>query len=114
MPPDFNWYFGIMAGFCLIHTTALLVVGIGLLRARSPAVRWFISLMIVQTCYFFIIGASWLIPGVGTGIAGASGVGNGGLALQFITLFPLWESLLGLWARNKTERETPLSHPGLS
>ena len=43
----------------------------------------------------------WLIPDIGMSIGAATGVANGGLVIQGITLFPLWGPLLVTWAARR-------------
>lgn len=103
-PPDpstpyFSHAFYTMSAICLACYLTLLVIGVQFIRLNSSLLRLFIGVMVFEVVYFFILASFWMTPGIGMSVAAATGVANGGLMFQFITLFPLWGSLLARWAK---------------
>jgi hypothetical protein len=92
-----------MSVICVTCYVTLLVIGVQFVRLRPRLVPLFVGVMVFEVLYFFGIGFFWTSPALGMSVAGATGIANGGLMFQFITLFPLWGSLLARWARRRME-----------
>ncbi|MCP4590551.1 MAG: hypothetical protein GY842_07395 [bacterium] len=101
--PYFSHAFYTMSAVCLACYLVLLVIGIQFIRLNSSLLRLFIGVMVFEVVYFFSVAFLWLAPGIGTSVCAATGVANGGQMFQFVTLFPLWGSLLARWAKNGIE-----------
>jgi len=92
-----------LAFIAMVCLTAL-----DLLRLRVQSVKVYMWTVVALICYDFVNGGLWLLPrGVGMSIAGATGVGNMGIApFQFALFFIPWGypilSVAGLYvARRK-------------
>ena len=105
--PYFFPAYGIMSTICLACYALLAFFGIHFLHGRANHCRHFAILMIFEVAYFFSIGVTWLIPGLGMSIGAATGVSNGGLMAQFIILFPLWAPILACWAARRLRLSSP-------
>ncbi|MHC4443355.1 MAG: hypothetical protein ACYTF1_17225 [Planctomycetota bacterium] len=101
--PYFSHAFYIMLAICIACYLTLLFIGLQFIRLKSSLLRLFIGVMIFEVVYFFAVGFLWLSPGLGSSVATASGVANGGLMFQFLTLFPLWGPFLASWATRRIE-----------
>ncbi len=99
--PYFYPAFYLMSAICIICHAILLICGIQLLRLRVRIFPVFTGILIFDVIYFFSIGTLWLVPNIGRSIAAATGVANGGLIFQIITLFFIWAPLLVLWAKGQ-------------
>lgn len=86
-----------MSAICLACYT-LLYIGVQMIRGKTDVTRLLILLIAFEVLYFFAIGSLWLLPDYGMSIAGATGVANGGLTIQVITIFPLWAPPVALIA----------------
>ena len=104
--PYFWPAFYVMAFICLFCYLALAVFGVQFIRGRINWIAGFIYLLIFEVVYFFSIGLLWEVSGIGRGVAGATGLANGGLSIQFIILFPLWAGILAYKAKRKIEQST--------
>lgn len=96
--PYFYQAFYIMSVICIACYIALLICGVQFVRLRTGLVKFFVSIIIFEIVYVFSIGITWLLPTVGMSIAAASGVANGGLMIQAISLFFLWAPIIAIWA----------------
>jgi len=101
--PYFSSAFYAMSAICVVCYGILIYVGIQFARLKTSALSLFVGLMVFEVAYFFAVGAFWTAPGLGSSIAAASGVANGGLVFQLLILFPLWGPLLARWAKNRIE-----------
>jgi len=100
----FHKAFYAMSTFCIISYILLFFFGLAFLKRKTSYVPLFVILMITEVIYLFLIGfVGWGLSGAGHSIAAASGVANGGLMAQFIILFPLWGSIVALWAKKKIQ-----------
>jgi len=98
--PYFYQAFYTMSSVCILCYLLLFCCGVAFLRRSVRLVWLFVSLMIFEVIYFFSLGFFlWPMPQLGLSIAGATGVANGGLMAQFLILFPLWGSILAIWAK---------------
>jgi len=100
----FHQAFYAMSTFCIISYLLLFFFGLAFLKRQTRYAALFAALLISEVIYFFLIGfVGWSLKSAGHSIAAASGVANGGLMVQFFILFPLWGSVLALWAKRKIE-----------
>jgi glucan phosphoethanolaminetransferase (alkaline phosphatase superfamily) len=105
----FHQAFYAMSAFCIISYLLLFFFGIAFLKSKTRYVSFFVALLVSEVIYFFLIGSvGWGLKRAGHSIAAASGVANGGLMAQFIILFPIWGSIIALWAK-KTIQNTHLT-----
>jgi len=95
--PHFRTAFYVMSAVCLSCYGLMILGACRMLRGRSYPTTLLVLVWAFEVLYFFLVGASWLLPGIGSSIAGATGVANGGLMFQFAILLPLWGPLLALW-----------------
>ncbi len=89
--------------FCYL---LLIYFGVVFLRRDARFAWFFISLMMFEIVYLLLLSLSWfLLPTseLRLSVAAATGVANGGLMAQFIVLFPLWGSILAIWARKRSQ-----------
>ena len=105
--PYFRQAFYTMSAICVACYLILAYLGVQFIRAKTAPLRLFVGLMIFEVAYFFSLAAFWSTSRLGSSIAAASGVANGGLMFQLVGLFPLWGWLLARWA--KTQIELPPS-----
>lgn len=96
--------FYIMSFICIMCYSVLLICGIQFIRLRTRLFPLFVGVLIFEFIYIFSIGFMWLIPEIGRSIAAATGVANGGLSLQIISLFFIWAPLIVLWAKGKISK----------
>ena len=102
--PYFRHAFYAMSAICVACHLILAYLGVQFLRVRTSLLRLFVGLMVFEVAYIFGHGALfYTIPKLGLSIAAASGVANGGLMFQLLTLFPLWGWLLARWAKTRIE-----------
>jgi hypothetical protein len=98
----FFWYaFLIMSSICVVCYLLLIFLGIQFLRLRHQGIRIFVALMIFEIVYVLALSLLWNInmnQTVAMSIAAATGVANGGLMVQLVTLFPLWAPFVVFWA----------------
>ena len=99
--PGFLPAFLIMSAVCIGFYVVLLVIGIQFVRERLGLIPLFVRLMACEIAYFILTGLLWLAPAVGSSVAAATGVANGGLMAQFIILFPLWAPFAVKWAQGR-------------
>jgi hypothetical protein len=99
--PYFNLAYFTMSAVCIVCYIALFACGVQFIRLRTGHLLFFAALLGFEVVYFFSIGFLWLVPGIGMSVAAATGVANGGLSLQALTLFPLWAPLLAAWAARR-------------
>ena len=99
--PYFYPAFYTMSAICITCYLILILIGICLIRLNRIAAYLLPAVLIFEVIYFFSLGVLWLIPNLGPSIAAATGIANGGLMFQFLTLFPIWASILALWSAGK-------------
>lgn len=75
----------------------MIVCAIDLLRFRLRTGRLLAFVLVFEVGYFFAVGSMWREPTVGSSIAAATGIANGGLMVQFLILFPVWGPT-AMWA----------------
>jgi hypothetical protein len=85
---------------CTFCYLALMVCGVDLVRSKVRWARTVTLILVFEVVYFFTISLLWVMPSIGTSVAAATGVANGGLMAQFVILLPLWAPLL-LWRAQK-------------
>lgn len=116
--PYFLPAFSVMSLVCIACFVLLLLYGITFLRTQIQHYSAFKTLMIFEVIYFLSIGMIlWPMPKIGMSVAAATGVANGGLSLQLITLFPLWATLILRWVVRKkqdssNQRFQAIGNPG--
>lgn len=103
--PYFYQAFYFMSGICLVCYLALIGCGFQFLRGQVSAVGLFIGILAFECVYFLGLGLTWAILSyhlsVGSSVAAATGVANGGLMYQFNILFPIWGSIAAYWAKRR-------------
>lgn len=103
--PYFYLAFYIMSSICIVFYLLLMVCGIHFVRRKLNLAYLFVAIMLSEIVYFFFIGlVGWHLGAASYSIAGATGVANGGLMVQFFILFPLWGSAMAIWAKRQNER----------
>jgi drug/metabolite transporter (DMT)-like permease len=100
--------FYIMSSICIICYLIILICGIQYVRIRTKIFPLFLSILIFEIVYFFSVGFMWLIPQIGHSVAGATGVSNGGMVFQFITLFPIWAPIIVAIASRKITKSAEI------
>jgi hypothetical protein len=93
----FHPAFYAMSAVCLACYLALVWAGYHLARRRLSVAGVAAAVWLFEIVYVFATRLASRIPDVGESIAGATGVANGGLMIQFIILLPLWGPLAMLW-----------------
>ncbi len=102
--PEIPYFLHAFTIMCLINVVcycALAYLGVQLLRLKTRLYPFLTGVLVFEVIYFFSIGFfGWTYSAreVARSIAAATGIANGGLIPQFITLFPLWGALLASWA----------------
>jgi hypothetical protein len=101
--PYFKPAFFIMSFVCVACYIALLIMGIEFVRLKGRFRHMFAGLLIFEVAYFISIPFLSMFPvrNFTISVAAATGVANGGLMFQFITLFPLWAPILVVWAQKR-------------
>lgn len=99
--PYFYPAFYAMSAVCIGCYIVLLTCGIQFIRLRTGLLKLFVGTIIFEVVYFFSIGTTWLVPGIGMSIGAATGVANGWLMFQALILFPLWAPFLARWAAGR-------------
>lgn len=86
--------------FCLINLGFLVALGIATLKLfrRVPAgLSLLATILLLELAYYFLISCLWLLPAPwGMSAAGATGIGNMGLAPQLYIAYPV-TGLLFIW-----------------
>jgi hypothetical protein len=101
--PHFHPAFFLMWGICVTCFFALAWGGYRLLQRRLTATRLLVGVWLFELVYLFVVAVTWRAPGIGPSIAGATGVANGGLMVQYMILLPLWGPLV-LWWLHRRQR----------
>lgn len=87
--PYFREVFGVMNSINAVLLVLMILTCIGLLRVRPSAIRAYTWLNVAICVYFFGVATLWWIPGpLGMSIAGATGVGNMGIAPLILMPYP--------------------------
>ena len=98
-----------MSAVCISCYAALLACGIQFARMRTGLLWLFVVVIASEVVYFFAVAMMWLIPDIGMSVGAATGIANGGLAIQAFVLFPLWAPPVAIWASSRISStgETP-------
>ena len=99
--PYFQPAYYAMSFICVVSYVLLFVFGLNFIRCRIAHFWPFTILPAFEFIYLFLVSMLWLVPELGKSVAGATGIANGGMMVQFIVFFPLWAPLLVFWARRK-------------
>jgi len=107
-PPDpsepyFLHAFYSMSAVCVVCYLTLLFVAVQFIRLDTSWLRLFTGVMVFEAVYFFSVALLWADSTVGRSVAAATGIANGGLMFQFVTLFLIWGPLLAGWAKRRIE-----------
>jgi len=94
--PYFETAFYVMSGICIACYLAMVYCAIGLFRHSRQTGRLLSLILLFEVGFFFAVGSMWREPTVGSSVAAATGVANGGMMAQFVILFPIWAPL-ALW-----------------
>jgi hypothetical protein len=100
--------FYIMSCICIACYILLLVCSVDLLCVRFRRFRLLTGVLVFEVVYLFFVSTLWLSASIGTSVAAATGVANGGLMVQFMILIPLWAPILVWWAKRKLEYHKPV------
>jgi hypothetical protein len=100
-PDQFYTAFYIMSGICLSLYTALLVIGIQLIRQRSRWAFGLLGVMALEVLYYLATGVLWRSSQYRLSIAAATGISSGALIFQAIVLFPIWGPWIAIWSHRK-------------
>jgi len=95
--PYFEFAFFVMSSICVSCYLVMIVCAIDLLRLRLRTGQLLAFVLVFEVGYFFAVGSMWREPTVGSSIAAATGIANGGLMAQFLILFPVWGPT-AMWA----------------
>jgi len=97
-----------MLTVCNIFYALLVAFGVSFWRLNTKIRFWFLGFFVLEVAYIFAVGYSWRISDeqVALSFAAATGVANGGLVPQGITLFPIWATLVVFWAHSNQTIET--------
>lgn len=85
--------------FSSINVAFNLLLGLiaGALLLGFPVSWWqFLAVFVPQVIYFFSVGVFWHHPRLGMSIGAASGCGNVGIVIPFLSLIPIWGPV-ALW-----------------
>lgn len=105
--------FYVMSAICIVFYGLLFWCGVQFVRLRLGWAYVFTALLLVEVLYFLSIGFfGWHLDVVGMSVAGASGVGNGGLVVQFVILLPLWGPIAVIWAKRRIVPEVRATSKG--
>ena len=91
-----------MTTICVSFFTLLFITGVQLLRGKLFWLNVLLLIIVFEVMYYFAVGSSWLHPEYGLSIGAATGVSNGGLSFQLLTLFPIWAPALALYVKFKS------------
>ena len=106
-PPDgetpyFREAYYTMVTVCLIFYALLAFFGVQFWQLKTRLRFWFLSLLIVELIYIPLLGLLWRLDDekIAMSVAAATGVANGGLVAQVVTLFPIWAAIIVFWAHS--------------
>jgi hypothetical protein len=102
--PYFREAYYPMFSICLAFYALLAFFGAQFLQLKTRLRFWFLGLLILELGYFFSVGFLWRLNDekIALSIAAATGVANGGLVAQGITLFPIWAAIIVFWAHSNS------------
>ena len=107
IPPDgetpyFREAYYTMVAVCLTFYVLLAFFGVQFLQLKTRLRFWFLSLLIAELIYIPLLGLLWRLDDerIAMSIAAATGVANGGLVAQGVTLFPIWATVIVFWAHS--------------
>lgn len=107
--------FTIMLLINVVCYCALFFLGVQFIRLKSRLFPFLAVVVVFEVIYFFSIGFLWLFPDreIARSVAAATGIANGGLMPQFLTLFPIWGPLLAFWADKEFKSHLPYEEPDM-
>lgn len=93
-----------MLSICLAFYALLAFFGVQFWQLKTRLRFWFLGLLIAEVAYVFSLGFLWRLDQeqIAMSIAAATGVANGGLVAQGITLFPIWGAIIVFWAHSNS------------
>ena len=91
-----------MLSICIAFYGLLAFFGVQFWQLKTSLRYWFLAMLIGEIVYFVSIGLLWRLEDeeIATSIASATGIANGGLMAQGITLFPIWATIIVFWAHS--------------
>lgn len=97
-----------MLSICLAFYGLLAFFGVQFWQLKTRLRYWFLGLLISEIAYFVSIGFLWRLDDeeIAMSIAAATGIANGGLMAQGMTLFPIWATIIVFWAHSNGRRLT--------
>lgn len=100
--PYFREAYYTMVAICLSFYALLFFLGFQFWRLKTEYRFWFLGTVVAEIAYFFALGHLWRLDDerIALSIAAATGVANGGLVAQGVTLFPIWAALIVFWAHS--------------
>jgi hypothetical protein len=111
--PYFREAYYTMVSICFIWYVLLVFFGVQFWRLRTESRFWFLGLLIAEIAYFLSIGRLWRLENqdIAMSIGAATGVANGGLVAQAITLFPIWAPVIVFWAHSNNALNADAQKP---
>ena len=103
--PYFFEAYLIMAIICLLFYSVLFILGVMFLALKTKYSKVFYFVIVAELLYFLGIGFSWRVSdeSIAYSIGAATGVANGGLSFQGLSLFVFWAPLLIMWVNRKAK-----------
>lgn len=103
--PYFKISYYSMVTICMIFYLILIYCGFVFLMLKTEFRKLFLILLLLEVLYFFSLSFFWASSNesIAISVAAATGVANGGLMIQFITLFPLWAPIVVFWGHRGLE-----------
>ena len=87
----------VMSYICIAFYILLAIAGVQLIRLRYIWAYYTPIIFAAEILYFMVIVGLWGHPTWGDSIGGATGIANGGLSIQYLTLYPIWASCVLLF-----------------
>ncbi len=105
--PYFNIAYIIMSLICITCYLLLFFFGVKFIRLQAQVYPYFVGLLVFEVIYVFSI---WIVvspfsDSVQFSVARATGITNGGLMVQFVTLFILWAPILIRAAKREVAKQ---------
>ena len=72
-----------------LFIASLALAGYRLLRSGVAAIPFSNLVTVGEIVYFFLLPVVWLVPNLRTSVASATGIGNVGIMVQGVLLYPL-------------------------
>jgi hypothetical protein len=102
--PYFREAYYTMVSICFFWYASLVFFAVQFWRLRTEWRFWFLAVLIAEAAYILSIGLLWRLKDhdLAMSVAAATGVANGGLVAQAVSLFPIWAPLIVFWAHSNS------------